>query len=175
MQNQQEYIIQEHIYRELEDFSRSLVGPHVMLAARKIKKFAINHLKQFGIGFEQAGVLHILEIAKELNINQLAKIICKDRGTISRCVESLCMKGYIEKTRAEYDRRIRVVRLTQLGREFFVKIQQSFASIHQSPEKIFDDNEKMILHQMLDKMIQSCALYDKGVATDCVSMDCENL
>lgn len=61
------------ILEQIENFQKEHVVPHLMLAARNMKKFAISHLKSFNIGFEQIGVLHALSLAKELNINSACK------------------------------------------------------------------------------------------------------
>ena len=129
------------------------IAPHIILTAREVKKVANNNLKRFNIGVEQLKILHILSFVKELNINEIAKILCKDIGTISRCVESLCNKKYIIKFKQTNDRRIHIVSLTPEGRVFFEKIDQSFKAIMQSLEAIFSKEEKEQLHKTLDKII----------------------
>ncbi len=144
------------ILEQIENFQKEHVVPHLMLAARNMKKFAISHLKAFHIGFEQIGVLHALSLAKELNINQLAKIMYKDRGTISRCVESLCTKQYAMKTKSTKDQRIHVVRLTPNGEQFFVHICQYFENIAQKPESAMSATEIKQFHESLEKIIDYC-------------------
>lgn len=144
------------ILEQIENFQKDHVVPHLMLAARNMKKFAISHLKSFNIGFEQIGVLHALSLAKELHINQLAKIMHKDRGTISRCVESLCAKKYAIKTKSTQDQRIHVVRLTPHGEQFFVTICQHFESVAQNPENAMSKTEIKQFHESLEKIINYC-------------------
>lgn len=149
------------VMEKIENFQKERVVPHLMLAARNMKKFAISHLKSFNIGFEQIGVLHALSLAKELNINQLAKIMHKDRGTISRCVESLCAKKYTIKTKSEYDQRIHVVRLTPYGEEFFLTICHYFENIAQKPENAMSEDEIKQFHDSLEKIINYCKVSQK--------------
>lgn len=141
------------ILEQLEKFEHEYIAPHIILTAREVKKVANNNLKRFNIGVEQLKILHILSFVKELNINEIAKILCKDIGTISRCVESLCNKKYIIKFKQTNDRRIHIVSLTPEGRVFFEKIDQSFKAIMQSLEAIFSKEEKEQLHKTLDKII----------------------
>lgn len=144
------------ILEQIENFQKERVVPHLMLAARNMKKFAISHLKSFNIGFEQIGVLHALSLAKELNINQLAKIMHKDRGTISRCVESLCAKYYAIKTKSTKDQRIHVVRLTENGEQFFLTICHYFENVAQKPENAMSEAEIKQFHESLEKIINYC-------------------
>lgn len=156
------------VLEKIELFQKERVVPHLMLAARKMKQFAISHLKTFHIGFEQIAVLHALSLAKELNINQLAKIMQKDRGTVSRCVESLCAKKYTIKTKSIKDQRIHVVRLTQSGEQFFIEVCQYFESIAQKPESAMSACEIKQFHESLEKIINYCKNTQKTSHANCV-------
>ncbi|GAB0173484.1 hypothetical protein NHP164001_15040 [Helicobacter trogontum] len=156
------------VLEKIELFQKEHIVPHLMLAARKMKKFAIGHLKRFHIGFEQMAVLHALSLAKELNINQLAKILQKDRGTVSRCVESLCAKEYVIKTKPINDQRIHVVRLTQSGEQFFIDVCHYFERIAQKPESAMNICEIKQFHESLEKIIDYCKNTQKVTHTDCV-------
>lgn len=151
------------ILEQIENFQKEHVVPHLMLAARNMKKFAISHLKSFNIGFEQIGVLHALSLAKELNINQLAKIMHKDRGAVSRCVESLCAKKYAVKTKSIKGQRIHVVRLTSHGEQFFVTICQYFENVAQKPENAMSEAEIKQFHESLEKIINYCKELQKAL------------
>lgn len=151
------------ILEQIESFQKKHVVPHLMLAARNIKKFAINHLKVFNIGFEQIAMLHALSLAKELSINELAKIMSKDKGTVSRCVESLCAKNYVEKIKSKQDQRIHIVRLTPMGEQFFINMCQYFESIAETPESTMNEAEKEEFHKSLEKIIDYCNNFEKGL------------
>lgn len=144
------------VIEKIELFQKEHVVPHLMLTARKMKKFAISHLKIFNIGFEQIAVLHTLSLAKELSINQLAKIMQKDRGTVSRCVETLCAKKYVVKTKYKNDQRIHIVHLTENGEKLFMEVCQYFKDIAQSPENAMSKQEIKQFHESLEKIINYC-------------------
>lgn len=63
------------VLEKIELFQKEHVVPHLMLAARKMKQFAISHLKTFHIGFEQIAVLHALSLEISINLQRLCKKI----------------------------------------------------------------------------------------------------
>lgn len=151
---------------QFEMFQRQHIGPHILLAARKVKQFAINHLSRFNIGFEQIGILHILSLTQKLNINQIAQIMDKDRGTISRCVESLCTKQYVTKTKKVSDKRVHIVKITKKGQEFLDSVADSFREITYLPEHIMTNDELELSHKILDKLIEYYKEAQKKVIAD---------
>ncbi|RDU65789.1 MarR family transcriptional regulator [Helicobacter didelphidarum] len=154
MKTHQNDEIPNEILRFLENQSKEHIGPHLFLATRKMKKFIINHLRKFDIGFEQVGVMHTLHVA-HLNINQLAKVMYKDRGTISRCVESLCAKGYVVKIKSTKDQRIHTAKLTPAGEQFLESLEHLFTNTIGCIENLFTPEENTQFHHLLDKLVDS--------------------
>ena len=107
------------------------------------------------------GVLHILKIAGGLNINQLALIMHKDRGTVSRCVESLCKKNYVKKIRHADDKRIFLASLTSDGEAFLDMLFIHFQRISTPLSKILSQDEVQSFHTLLDKV---CRHYDSVIS-----------
>ncbi len=77
----------------------------------------------FGISETQCFVL--VEIGRKPNISvkELSEILRLDKSGISRIVEELVQKNYVERKPSEDDRRYVVLNLTHAGKERFEKIE----------------------------------------------------
>ncbi|MGZ0051943.1 MarR family winged helix-turn-helix transcriptional regulator [Brevibacillus gelatini] len=99
-------------------------------------------LREFDLTTEQFAVLYRLREEDGINQKELALRSAKDQPTMTRILDNLQKKGWIEKKLSEQDRRAYLITLTPNGRE---RIEQAipaeakaiadvFAGI--SPEKL---------------------------------------
>lgn len=76
-------------------------------------------------GVSQAQCFLIVEIGRKpgISVKELAEILRTDKSSISRSVEELVQKGFVERRPSREDRRYVELRLLQKGQERFEKIE----------------------------------------------------
>lgn len=141
------------LYKEVEDFQKQHLGSHILLAGRILKKFLINKLKRFNIGFEQLNVMFYLTKYESLNTTELVYIMHKDKGTVSRCIESLRLRDLVYKVQDKKDARVFSISLTPSGLELFSRVQEVFLEISNSVDDKVTPKQREEFHEILDKLI----------------------
>ena len=88
-------------------------------------------------GISESQCFVLVEIGRKPNISvkELAEILRLDKSGISRTVEELVQKNYVERKASEEDRRYVVLNLTLDGKERFERIEND---MNQKFKKIFD-------------------------------------
>ncbi|MFD2368570.1 MarR family winged helix-turn-helix transcriptional regulator [Brevibacillus sp. GCM10020057] len=85
---------------------------------RKILLHVTAHLREFDLTPEQFSVLFCLSKKEGINQKELALRTAKDQPTITRILDALAKKGFIEKKVSETDRRAFLLMLSPKGREW---------------------------------------------------------
>ncbi|TKI57524.1 MarR family transcriptional regulator [Brevibacillus antibioticus] len=75
-------------------------------------------LKEFDLTTEQFAVLYRLREEEGINQKELAQRSAKDQPSMTRILDTLAKKGFIEKTLSEQDRRAYIITLSPKGREW---------------------------------------------------------
>ncbi|PAF42863.1 MarR family transcriptional regulator [Helicobacter sp. 11S02596-1] len=125
----------------------------IILASRQIRNYFSQKLRPFNIGFEQIGILAILEQQSPLNITELSHIILKDKATISRTIESLCKKNFVKKIQNKEDNRITKISITPKGIKKLAVIKQNKEMIVDVFFQNISDAEKKEFLRILEKII----------------------
>lgn len=93
------------------------VVPVLILVSRQIRNFFAEKFRPYNIGVEQAGVLFVLQEYGSLSVTEISDIIFKDKGTVSRTIESLYQKKLVQKNQKKEDNRIVKIAITNEGYE----------------------------------------------------------
>lgn len=128
------------------------VALSIILASRQIKNYFSQELRPFNIGIEQIGTLIILEKEGPLNITDLSNITLKDKGTISRTIESLCKKKFVAKNSKKEDNRITKISITPEGIEKLAVIKKNKQKITNIFTQTISDEEKKEFLRILEKI-----------------------
>lgn len=85
--------------------------------ARKVKQYAQQQFKSgdFDVTVDQWLVLKNLSENKLLSQTELAQLVFKDHPTLTRIIDLLCKKGYVERIPHPQDRRSFQLHLTDSG------------------------------------------------------------
>ncbi len=85
--------------------------------ARKVKQYAQQQFKSgdFDVTVDQWLVLKNLSERKHLSQTELANLVFKDHPTLTRIIDLLCKKGYVERLPHPQDRRSFQLHLTDTG------------------------------------------------------------
>jgi DNA-binding MarR family transcriptional regulator len=85
--------------------------------ARKVKQYAQQQFKtgEFDVTVDQWLVLKNLSENKLLSQTELANLVFKDNPTLTRIIDLLCKKGYVDRVTHPQDRRSFQLHLTESG------------------------------------------------------------
>src|SRR6201997_3798627 len=92
----------------------------MMKAMRALTRYAAAGIEETGLGFSDFGVLEILLHKGPLPVNTIGPIVNLTPGSISIAVNRLFAKGLVSRVESAEDRRVRMVALTQSGKDLIV-------------------------------------------------------
>jgi DNA-binding MarR family transcriptional regulator len=126
--------------------------------ARKVKQYAQQKfkLKEFDITVDQWLVMKNLNENERLSQTELAHLVFKDHPTLTRIVDILCKKGYVERVQHPEDRRSYHLHLTKKGNEKVKDLKPQIALIRQKAWENLDEKDfgefKRILNTIYDNL-----------------------
>jgi len=89
----------------------------MMKAMRALTRYATAGIEETGLGLSDFGVLEALLHKGPLPVNTIGPIVDLTPGSISIAVDRLFAKGLVSRVESGEDRRVRIVALTQRGRD----------------------------------------------------------
>lgn len=137
----------------------------------RILEFHLGNINQLDCccqGISESQCFVLVEIGRKPNISvkKLAEILKLDKSSISRTVEELVQKNYVERKPSEEDRRYVVLNLTRDGKERFERIEND---MNQKFKKIFD----VIPVGKREQVIEALEIYNKACAEVERSKECD--
>ncbi|SEJ48292.1 DNA-binding transcriptional regulator, MarR family [Cyclobacterium xiamenense] len=101
--------------------------------AKKVKQYAQQKFKlnEFDITVDQWLVMKNLDENERLSQTELAHLVFKDQPTLTRIVDILCKKGYVDRIPHPQDRRSYRLLLTSSGKEKVGELKPQIAQIRQ--------------------------------------------
>jgi DNA-binding MarR family transcriptional regulator len=127
-----------------------------------IKKYQFrdrNQLTYSGISVSQCYILETLQRFDALTVNELANKMHLSISTITRVVEPLVKKGYIQREQDPADLRVRLLSLTQKGLLMFKK---SWQNVFESEKIIlanFPPEHRDMLVELLKKLNKAVSFW----------------
>lgn len=122
-----------HIHSQSADFLQK------KLSQAGFENFASSH----------GNILFQLSRQESLKMNELAKIINRDKSTTTVLIRKLEKEGYIKTSASAEDRRIKIVSLTEKGKKYNSSTGEISAELLQCFYKGFTDEEKETFTKML--------------------------
>lgn len=108
---------------------------------------------EFGVTPVQFGVLTVLNTQDTLDQISIANLIGVDRNTVADVVRRLAIRGLIERPESVNDKRAKLARITQQGREFVNAVQPSMIAAQRRFTNPLSREENEILMRLLRKII----------------------
>ncbi len=99
--------------------------------------------------FTEGLTLHIVATLRETNVKQISEILRLERSWISRIVSSLQKKSCVESFELESDRRVKGVRLSAVGRELLVQLNDQRRHFFNGILSMLSETEVKTLAQLL--------------------------
>jgi|SRR5690606_21222020 len=128
--------------------------------AKRVKQYAQAqfNLGNYGVTVDQWTVLKNLNTSANVSQKELAKLCGKDQPTLTRIIDLLVKKGFVERTLHENDRRSFVVQLSEKGQQ---KVEQLEPNIHKIRMKAWEnlnENDFEHLQRILNKIYTNLEL-----------------
>ncbi len=122
------------------------------------RKYAQNQILKNGydITIDQWLVLKTMQENKNLSQNQIAELVFKDFASITRIIELLVKKKYIQRTIDNNDRRKFVLDIMEEGNKIIEKIYPIVAENRKKALTDLNLEEINNLKTQLDKIINNC-------------------
>src|SRR6266478_2645390 len=89
----------------------------MMKAMRSLTRYAAGGIEETGLGLSDFGVLEVLLHKGPLPVNTIGPVVDLTPGSISIAVDRLVEKGLVSRVESAEDRRVRIVALTQSGKD----------------------------------------------------------
>lgn len=111
-------------------------------------------IKPFDIAPEQYGTLKIIKQGGSISLSNLAEILKRNRGTITRMVDSLEKKGLVKRVPSKSDRRECYVEISDDGERLFLEVEEVAFKAKGLLDMAISQEEKRLLFEILDKISQ---------------------
>ena len=109
--------------------------------------------KSFGISFNDFLILEALFDTPKINQKQLAKLILRETGNLSRDLEKLENRNFIKRTlKMENNRTVKILELTQVGNDTYLEICEQCLNHVEEIEKIFSKEELKLFINNITKV-----------------------
>lgn len=140
--------------RNLRDFDRSL--PMLLLRAREavMKKF-IPSLREHGLSPQQWRVIRSLEQEDGLKIAELSKRCYLMLPSMSRIVQNLESRQFIERRFVATDQRRPALFLTEAGHQLFEQVAPKSVERYEDITHQFGYGKLELLYELLDDLVAS--------------------
>jgi DNA-binding MarR family transcriptional regulator len=111
-------------------------------------------LGELGLSFTQVKTLHVLREADDMNVKDVADRIGLSFPAMSRALDGLVQRGFVERRESERDRRAKLVRLLPAGQEALDTIERSRVSLLEEFTATLSDEERAGLHATLLPIVE---------------------
>ncbi|NNC84156.1 MAG: MarR family transcriptional regulator [Flavobacteriales bacterium] len=137
------------------EFPRPLVA-FMGKTMKHIDMLMCGRLAESGIALtvKQVIVLHKLERGCT-HQSELAILTGRDKGSLTRLIQSLERKGFVERTASTEDKRVNIVLLTPSGRQM---LDRARPILDQTFEAVLDgisEDDRLVTRQVLQQILQN--------------------
>ena len=111
-------------------------------------------LGELGLSFTQVKTLHVLREAGDVNVKDVAGRLGMSLPAMSRALDGLVHRGFVERRESDRDRRAKLVRLLPAGRAALDTIERSRVSLIEEFTAALSDEERARLHATLLPIVE---------------------
>jgi DNA-binding MarR family transcriptional regulator len=126
--------------------------------ARRVKQYAQQKFKlgEFDVTVDQWLVIKNLSEHEVLSQTELAQLVFKDHPTLTRIIDILCKKGYVERIPHPNDRRSFQLLLTKEGTDKVAELKPQIVAIREKAWENLDEKDfhefKRILNTIYENL-----------------------
>lgn len=120
--------------------------------ARRVKQYAQTRFNDgdFGITVDQWSILKTLNSYPDLSQKELADLCGKDQPTLTRIIDLLVKKGFVERAMHHLDRRSFIVHLSENGKRKIEELAPQVRAIRMKAWENLEENDFHDLKRILD-------------------------
>jgi DNA-binding MarR family transcriptional regulator len=125
--------------------------------ARKVKQYAQQQFKQgdFDVTVDQWLILKNLSENGHLSQTELASLVFKDHPTLTRILDLLCKKGYVERVPHPVDRRSFQLHLTENGVKKVTELKPKVLEIREKAWENLNETDFEEFKRILNTIYQN--------------------
>ena len=132
-----------------------LLGQLLLHVHRTSTPELFRQLGELGLSFTQVKALNLLRISDEdVNVKDVADSLSMSLPAMSRALDKLVQREYVERVESEKDRRAKHVRLLPAGRAVLDDIEQARKSAVKELTAQLSDAERAALHAALLPIVE---------------------
>src|SRR5690606_19916877 len=128
--------------------------------ARRVKQYAQTqfNLGNYGVTVDQWTVLKNLNKTENVSQKELAKLCGKDQPTLTRIIDLLVKKGFVERIIHELDRRSFIVQLSEKGQEKVNELEPNVREIRMKAWENLNEDDFEHLQRILNTIYNNLEL-----------------
>ena len=132
-----------------------LLGQLLLHVHRTSAPELFKQLGELGLSFTQVKALNLLRISDDdVNVKDVADRLNMSLPAMSRSLDKLVQRGYVERLESEKDRRAKHVRLLPAGRAVLDEIERARVSVVEEFTATLSDDERAALHAALLPIVE---------------------
>ena len=132
-----------------------LLGQLLLHVHRTSAPELFKQLGELGLSFTQVKALNLLRISDEdVNVKDVADRLNMSLPAMSRSLDQLVQRGYVDRHESEKDRRAKHVRLLPAGRAVLDEIERARVSVVEEFTATLSDDERAALHAALLPIVE---------------------
>ena len=131
-------------------------GYHINKVTNAIRNQFNKCLKPFGITGEQLAIMKVINDHPGSMQTQIAKMISKDKTTVTRAIDSLEKKGLILRKRDKRDKRAYSIEITEKSKEILSKTIPIAEKYDELVKSKVSNKETETFFKILGIMLETC-------------------
>lgn len=124
----------------------------IVRAFTKIRTKELKYITACGLTMNQFEVLEVLYHRGDLQVGAITKLIMSTPGNVTVVVKNLTRDGLVQTLPSSEDARVRVVSITEKGKELIGEMFTQHASNLKSYFDVFSDEEMVVAYDLLRKL-----------------------
>jgi DNA-binding MarR family transcriptional regulator len=127
-------------------------------AIKSYRQYAQKKLneKGYSITIDQWLVLKTITDQPDISQNEIAEFIFKDKASVTRIIDLLVTKGYLERETSRVNRRRVNLTITKAGKALIQEILPTIKAYRKGALVGVSDTELAAVHKTLEKIIGNC-------------------
>ncbi|MHB8481822.1 MAG: MarR family winged helix-turn-helix transcriptional regulator, partial [Nitrospiria bacterium] len=121
---------------------------------KSIQQYSEEVLKEFGVTGPQLWLLKTLQTEHGTSVSELSQKMFLHISTVSSIINRLEEKGYIERKRTKFDRRLVLIHLTEVGQKIIAKAPEPAQGKLLHGLQNLSQEEVLGLYESLQKIVQ---------------------
>jgi DNA-binding MarR family transcriptional regulator len=138
-------------YETADRMARECIAVRVRLINRVITALYDEALRPFALRISQANILSAIAILRESRPAEVSRILRIEKSTLSRDVELMKQKGWLQSDPATGGRN-QTIRLTTQGKRILAKIQPSWEKAQADAKLLIGEDGEAALRQIASRL-----------------------